>query len=171
MTAQLLVWSTRCVIDKENSFCDKLDSFGESISLEQRKWLAFLATRRDTIIVPAANCVGHKFRKRTEGSVDPNRDFGYSRRDNRCFLSSTAKIFNEIMKRNIIQIVVTFHGGMVALGYEWGSRNHPSPRDQSPDELSHKDIATLMKDVAGGFTNEKPYPGKLWITKLQCNRE
>ncbi len=158
------MWSARCVIEKNIIFCEKLDSLGtnigDSISLEQRKWLAFLATRRDTIIVPAANCVGHKFKKRSERSLDPNRDFGYSRRDNRCFLSTTARIFHEIMKRNAIQIVVTFHGGMVALGYEWGSRNHPSPRDQSPDELPHKDIALLMKDLAGGFRNEKPYPGK-----------
>lgn len=126
--------------------------------------MAFLATRRDTIIIPAANCIGHKFRKRGEGSFDPNRDFGYSRRDSRCFMSGTARIFHEIMKRNIIQIVVTFHGGMVALGYEWGSRNHPSPRDQSPDEVSHRDIAYLMRDFGGGFANEKPYPGKYFAT-------
>ena len=54
-------------------------------------------------------------------NVDPNRDFSYSRKDSNCFKSSTAKLFHRIMKSNLIQIVVTFHGGMVAIGYEWGT--------------------------------------------------
>ena len=29
------------------------------ISEDERIWLAFLATRRDTFILPAANCIGY----------------------------------------------------------------------------------------------------------------
>jgi hypothetical protein len=64
-------------------------------------------------------------------------------------MSTTAKIFDKIMSNNIIQMVVTFHGGMVALGYEWGSKNHPVPRDASPDESANKQLATLFSDYAG----------------------
>lgn len=52
--------------------------------------------------------------------MDPNRDFPYSREDNECLRSSTGRLFNAIMRANLIQVVVTFHGGMVAIGYEWG---------------------------------------------------
>lgn len=57
---------------------------------------------------------------REDAGVDPNRDFPYSREDNECLRSSTGRLFNAIMRANLIQIVVTFHGGMVAIGYEWG---------------------------------------------------
>ena len=57
---------------------------------------------------------------REDAGVDPNRDFPYSRQDNNCFKSSTSRLFNAIMKANLVQIVVTFHGGMTAIGYEWG---------------------------------------------------
>ena len=61
------------------------------------------------------------FREDANG-VDPNRDFSYSRNDGNCFKSSTAKLFHRVMKNNLIQIVITFHGGMVAIGYEWGEQ-------------------------------------------------
>ena len=54
--------------------------------------------------------------------------------------------------------VVTFHGGMVALAYEWGSANHMAPRDTSPDDRVNLDMATLMKSFGGQFKKEKPYP-------------
>lgn len=43
-----------------------------------------------------------------------------------------------------VQILVTFHGGMVALGYEWGSMDHPRGKDQCPDHAAHRDIAESM---------------------------
>ena len=98
--------------------------------------LAFLATTRHTFIVPATNCLGYLQRKRNDAGVDPNRDFSYDRRDNKCFLSTTAKIVRELMLHNVMQVVVTFHGGMIALGYEWGSRAHV--RDASNKE---KDVS------------------------------
>ena len=54
--------------------------------------------------------------------------------------------------------MVTFHGGMVALAYEWGSANHMAPRDTSPDDRVNVDMAILMKSFGGQFKNEKPYP-------------
>ena len=49
------------------------------------------------------------------------------------------------MSQNIIQIVVTWHGGMSAISYEWGSKNHMPPFDKSPDDLANVDIAKQMR--------------------------
>lgn len=159
MTAQLLVWSANCIINSDAQSCQSLDQLG-GVSDAQRHYLAFLASRRDTLIVPAANCLGYVLRKRADAGVDPNRDFSYSRSDNRCFISATAKLFFALMTTNMIQIVVTYHGGMVALGYEWGSRNHMRPKDASPDDRANLDLAKLMSRYAGSFKREKAYPSK-----------
>lgn len=90
-TAVLLVNSAECEITKKQSKCELLDA--ASVTAHDRRWLAFLATRRETIIVPTANCLGHMKGQRNDGSVDPNRDFAYSRRDNKCFRSATSKLF------------------------------------------------------------------------------
>jgi hypothetical protein len=155
--AELLVWSSKCVINKDIESCDKLKSI-DLISDEQRNWLTFLATRRDTTIVPAANCQGYIKNKRFDNNIDPNRDFPYSRKDNNCFRSTTAKIISAIMTTSLTQVVVTFHGGMAAIGYEWGSNNHPKPNDLTPDDNSNKDVALKMQKYAGSFHNEKEYP-------------
>lgn len=47
---------------------------------------------------------------------------------------------------------------MVAIGYEWGSVQHPRGRDTSPDHLAHSDIAKAFVNFAGGFKGQKPYP-------------
>ena len=156
--AQLLTWSAQCTIQHHVSSCNALDNMG-GISVAQRTWLTVLATRRETIIIPTANCLGYMQNKRGDAGFDPNRDFSYSRRDDRCFQSASARIFRALMERSIVQTVVTYHGGMVALGYEWGSKNHLKPKDKSPDDVAHRDIALKMKLFGGSFANEKAYPG------------
>lgn len=126
--------------------------------MSQKSWLAFLASRRDSIVVPATNCLGYKFNRREDNGVDPNRDFSYTRKDNKCFLSPTSKVIYQIMKQNIIQLVVTYHGGMVAIGYEWGSQNHRRPNDKSPDQMPYASIGKLFSTYSGRFKREIPYP-------------
>lgn len=148
------------MIQKSQSACLQLEEFGK-FSVAQKTWLAYLASRRDTFIIPTANCVGYKLRRRNDAKgIDPNRDFSYVRNDNRCFLSTTAKIFHDLMLHNVIQVVVTFHGGMVAIGYEWGSKNHLSPRDASPDHRANMDVSKIMQSFGGKFQNEGLYPSK-----------
>ncbi len=158
MTAKLLVWGALCVIRRDQQACADLDNL-EDLTPAQRNWLAYLATRRDVFAIPMANCAGYKFSRRFDEGIDPNRDFPYSRKDDKCFLSKTAQLFHHLLEENIIQLVVTFHGGMVAIGYEWGSRNHPSPKDSSPDEEAYRRIGYLMRDFAGKFKQERLYPG------------
>eukprot|EP01036_Dinobryon_divergens_P031617 gene31617-41050_t len=78
VTTQLLVWSANCEISRHAASCRELDRLG-GLSAAQRQWLAFLATSRDTLVVPAANCLGYIQRRREDAGVDPNRDFPYSR--------------------------------------------------------------------------------------------
>jgi hypothetical protein len=47
---------------------------------------------------------------------------------------------------------------MVAIGYEWGSGNHPSPKDRSPDDTANREIAVNMRNFAGTFPGEQMYP-------------
>lgn len=156
-----------CEIQHISGACQKLQDF--SVSKAQRLWLAFLASRRDSILVPTANCLGHKFRRRDDNFVDPNRDFPYSRVNNACLLSTTAKIVNRIMSEHIIQLVVTFHGGMVALGYEWGSKNHPSPNDSSPDDNANARVAKIFSDYGSSAgAGQASYKGIKLLKRIRA---
>jgi hypothetical protein len=46
---------------------------------------------------------------------------------------------------------------MVAIGYEWGSVQHPRGRDKCPDHLAHSQIADAFITFAGGFKGQQPY--------------
>ena len=71
------------------------------------------------------------------------------------------------MKNNIIQTVVTYHSGMVALAYEWGSVNHMAPHDASPDDLVNFDISKDMASYAGDFKDVPMYPtGKFHLMPI-----
>ena len=116
--SQLLVWSALCEVKRSQEHCLLLEA--NEVNQAQRLWLAYLTTRRDIFSIPAANCYGYTNSRREEAKgVDPNRDFPYSRKDDNCFKTATARLFNAIMSTSLTQLVVTFHGGMVAIGYEW----------------------------------------------------
>jgi len=133
---------------------------------DQLNWLAMLAAKRDTFIMPTANCYGYHHNTRFDLQIDVNRDFGYMRSNDNCLTSNTAKMFNKLMLKSMLQVVVTFHGGMQAIGYEWGSPNHAGSRDAelAPDDLANRFIGGSMQVLGGsdgkkarrGFT--EPYP-------------
>lgn len=163
--AQLLVWAAHCRVARSEAHCALLDRRFPGLSAADRNWLAYLATHRDVLVAPALNCLGHMQRRREEGAVDPNRDFPYSRRDGRCFQSVTARLVRRIMQGPaLVVLVVTFHAGMQALGFEWGSRNHPAPADGSPDETANAAVASVLTRAAGrplyptGRMNSLVYP-------------
>ena len=55
-----------------------------------------------------------------------------------CFKSLSAQTFRALFAHSLIQIVTTFHGGMEAIGYEWGTEDKlGTPKDKSPDHNSH----------------------------------
>jgi hypothetical protein len=157
LMAQLMVWSAQCRILRSIQDCNILTTKFPGISNADQDWLAFLATNRDSIIAPALNCLGHVQHRRSDHGIDPNRDFSYARRDNRCFLSTTARLTRELMRIYAIQLVITFHGGMEAIGYEWGTFSHNSPKDRSPDDYANHALAEIFSTTAGHFKRVPDY--------------
>ena len=46
----------------------------------------------------------------------------------------------------------------MAIGYEWGTFEHPKGVDRSPDHNAHEALGSVMSRIAGAFRNEKAYP-------------
>ena len=87
-------------------------------------WAAAMLNTRRLIIMVVTNPLGYHARVRSENGMDPNRDFPYNQRADMCMLTMTARAVNEVWRDNLIQSAITFHGGMQAIAYEWGSMNH-----------------------------------------------
>ena len=64
-TAQLLVWAGLCAIKRSHEHCTHLKE-KLYISDAEITWLAFLATKRDTFVLPAPNCRGYIRNIRTD---------------------------------------------------------------------------------------------------------
>lgn len=74
--------------------------------------------------------------------IDPNRDFPYDQDPSRCMATVTARSLNEVYRARLLQLVITFHGGMQAIGYNWGSFNYYTGKPhRSPDDVSQREIA------------------------------
>ena len=71
-TAQMLVWAASCEIMLDTDACNAIAVY--NVSAEQLTWLAFLATRRETIISPATNCLGYHLGVRDDRGVYYFRD-------------------------------------------------------------------------------------------------
>ncbi|CAK8996233.1 Retrovirus-related Pol polyprotein from transposon RE2 (Retro element 2) (AtRE2) [Includes: Protease RE2 [Durusdinium trenchii] len=109
---------------------------------------------RATWIMPMTNAFGYAAHRREENSMDPNRDFPYLHtRPERCMQTQTARAVNELFRRHLFQFMITFHGGMRALTYEWGSRNHmtmPQRRStEPPDETAFREVGQAIQAAAG----------------------
>ncbi|CAM9152667.1 unnamed protein product, partial [Discosporangium mesarthrocarpum] len=103
--------------------------------------------------------------------MDPNRDFPYQYKGKDCMSTITARAVNEVWREHVFQLAVTFHGGMVAIAYEWGSENHPHKKDShgkwqdvSPDHAAQVDLTAGLSAFAGEFRvngrRYAPYPSE-----------
>eukprot|EP00435_Cladocopium_sp_Y103_P041821 s2124_g11.t1 len=110
-----------------------------------------LVDLRATWIMPMTNAHGYALRRREENSMDPNRDFPYLQRPEFCMRTQTARAVNELFRRHLFQFMITFHGGMRALTYEWGSRNHMKNRrsTESPDNAAFREVGEAIQAAAG----------------------
>ena len=77
-------------------------------------WVRRLVDRRMIVITPMTNAIGGAMRQRTELGIDPNRDFPFDQTPTACMQTIAARTVNEIYRSHILQLVVTFHGGMQA---------------------------------------------------------
>jgi hypothetical protein len=146
--AEILLIAPQFIKQQKKHACQKHSSKYQ-LSLAEMTWLAMLVKTRSIYIIPAANCIGYTFNRRDDMGVDPNRDFPYVRKDNNCLQSSTAQLIYRLMSSRRIDMLVTFHGGMEAIAYEWGSLNHKTPNDRSPDHNAHKAVASVLANAAG----------------------
>ncbi|CAE7395994.1 pet127 [Symbiodinium microadriaticum] len=110
-----------------------------------------LVDGRSTWLMPMTNAHGYANYKREENGMDPNRDFPYLQMPQRCMQTQTARAVNELFRRHLFQFSITFHGGMRALTYEWGSKNHlvKMKSTESPDESAFRQVGESIREAAG----------------------
>ncbi|KAJ1460305.1 hypothetical protein M885DRAFT_510142 [Pelagophyceae sp. CCMP2097] len=134
---------------------------GRAAARSRVKWLARLVRRRVVYAMPMTNARGFSTNQRTENGIDTNRDFPIDTTPTACMRSVTARCVNELWRRHVFVLALTFHGGMEALAYEWGAPSHNSPRgnvrgarasgDTSPDDASQRTTAEMLSAYAGRF--------------------
>ncbi len=123
-------------------------------------WLSSLVAGRRVIFSPMSNAEGFAKTKRTEKSIDPNRDFPFDvTSDTHCMRTVAARHINEVFQHSLIQLAITFHGGMTAIAYEWGAPSHNSKgHKSSPDNIAQRSISSALSDYGGTFSSEIKYP-------------
>ena len=124
-------------------------------------WIRRLVDTRIVLIMPMTNAIGVELRRRDELNFDPNRDFPYDQTPSRCMLTIAARSLNELYRAHLLQLVITFHGGMQAIAYNWGSFNYYSGKPhRSPDDTSQRGIAEQMSRFAGtgNVAGQRLYP-------------
>ena len=117
---------------------------------EESSWIKYLINHRVIILTPMTNSIGYSVSKREEYQrLDPNRDFPYMTEPKNCMKTIVARVINEIFREYLIQLAITFHGGMRAISFEWGSPNHNTPNDYSPDHIAQLELVTQMQILGG----------------------
>jgi hypothetical protein len=117
------------------------------------EWLNLLVRTRTIVLLPISNAVGYDSDHpvREELGIDPNRDFPYDREPTQCMRTAVGRAINEVWKQHLFQLAITYHGGMQAIAYEWGSPNHESQGSESPDDSAQANIGARLSAVAGRF--------------------
>jgi len=101
----------------------------------------------------------HNTSHTAENRIDPNRDFAYDPASpSTCMQTVAGRHINELFRSHIFQIGATYHGGMTAIAYEWGSPGRNVDRRPSPDDEAQHEIALGMSNVGGTFSGEVKYP-------------
>uniref|UniRef100_K3WED6 Peptidase M14 domain-containing protein n=1 Tax=Globisporangium ultimum (strain ATCC 200006 / CBS 805.95 / DAOM BR144) TaxID=431595 RepID=K3WED6_GLOUD len=132
-------------------------------ALNTKRWLYELVNTRSIYLTPMTNAYGYAHETREELGIDPNRDYNYMRKPEECMVTMTSRVVNEIWREHIFQLAITFHGGMRAVSYEWGSpdhylKNNGQRSEKSPDHLAQFQLANLLSTYAGAFPDGNLYP-------------
>lgn len=127
------------------------------ITHSQRKWLARLVATRRIVIVPMTNALGYDRNERTEDGIDPNRDFPYDvTSPDMCMQTIAGRTVNELFRKHLFQMSLTFHAGTEVVGYEWGAFPY-LPTNISPDDVAQVEIGRAYSSFAGGFQGTNSY--------------
>ncbi|TYZ60972.1 hypothetical protein PybrP1_005327 [[Pythium] brassicae (nom. inval.)] len=136
---------------------------GDAQVAATRRWLHELVNMRSVVLTPMTNAFGYAHNVRGELGVDPNRDYNYLREPHECMTTMTSRVVNEIWREHLFQLAITFHGGMRAVSYEWGSPDHylrhnRQRSEKSPDHRAQARLAALLAGYAGAFADGELYP-------------
>ncbi len=120
-------------------------------------WITYLLRNRVVVIMPAANSQGYYSGWREERTpdgkmLDPNRDFPYNNAPSECMNTLAGRAVARVVADHMFVLGVTFHGGDVAIGYEWGSMNHlknSQHAEESPDDAAMSQLGHLLSKSAG----------------------
>ncbi|EAS06879.2 zinc carboxypeptidase (macronuclear) [Tetrahymena thermophila SB210] len=117
------------------------------------------------VILPMGNPQGYSQYKREECQngnricFDMNRDFPYDTNE-KCFQTAGARIINYIWKKYLFTASITFHGGMTAIGWPWGSNNHLTSENKGqicPDQNAFYILGKRMSEVGGQYPGIPKY--------------
>ena len=134
------------------------ETSGQALS----NWATRMVRTRKLYIMPTGNALGYAMNTREENGIDPNRDFPYDHSGSNCMRTTAARAINEMYRSHLFQLALTFHSGMNAIAYEWGSFNHfnrvsasrgSSP--ESPDDRAQVQFGQSMR-VYADHTNSIP---------------
>jgi hypothetical protein len=130
-----------------------------------QRWFSRLLKTRSITIMPNANALGYYENVREENGVDPNRDFPWGVSPENCMKTTAARALNSLFREHMFQISITFHGGMRAIAYEWGS---PNFKAASPDDgaLEPLGVAASHAAGAGDRRNGGYYYPASWLNPL-----
>jgi len=126
------------------------------------EWVKRLVDTRNVLIMPMTNAIGVAQKTRAENGIDPNRDFPFDQSPSLCMQTIAARSVNELYRSHLLQLVVTFHGGMQAIGYEWGAYPYyySGSAHRSPDDNMMRQISSVLSSFAGSgnVPGNRPYP-------------
>ena len=95
-----------------------------------------LVDTRLVVAMPMPNAWGYYHNRREEINLDPNRDFAFNTKPDRCMETIAARAINEVWLEHVFQLGVTFHGGDNLIGYPWGDESHCLKRGIRSHQLS-----------------------------------
>jgi len=154
-TATLLLESAACELNYSEA-CRASLLTESDISDKERLWMARLVQTRRIVIVPTANALGYYQNVREENGVDPNRDFPFEVEDpSKCMQTIAGRTINEIYKKHMFQLSLTFHAGMEVVAYEWGSPSYG--KLLSPDHIAQAEIASSYSQYGGSWKQSSNY--------------
>mmetsp|Transcript_62860 Transcript_62860/g.147947 ORF Transcript_62860/g.147947 Transcript_62860/m.147947 type:complete len:498 (+) Transcript_62860:346-1839(+) len=117
-------------------------------------WARVLVDTRSTTIMPVPNALGYSQRRREENGKDPNRDFAWDQNPHACMTTIAGQSINEVWRRHIFQLSLTFHGGTHLISYPWGDFLHCCKRDEytAPDMTGMEILTEHLQKYVGQFS-------------------
>ena len=155
-------WTWEAEVEQARKCRQDFEDFG--IAEQDLWWLGRLVSTRRIVVVPTANSLGYFRSSREEAGIDPNRDFPYDylqssenpEFNTQCMQTIAGRTLNEVFREHMFQLSLTFHGGMEAIGYEWGAPTY-NKLNISPDDIVQNQVAAAYSRFGGSWSGKRPY--------------